>query len=250
MDIEVPSIPQPAESRFDGCGEQQSKHPAVARSRGVLKNVESKLTVSMLKGFLGSHGKSTAGLRGELLARAKGCEGWGQKGADAESSECEGQRGMGGVESGEDGESDGEGDTDWTAVQAVTKQKPGDPEPLYWFKWFNDNHGTWETASSWLDRDGLDLEQGLSQVDVEARIRELEAAAECPYAVEDVTGRRVVRGGRGGPQVQYRFKWLNETKQTWESALSWTGAYGTLTFKEGLSKETIVEKLETLEAGG
>lgn len=248
-DIEVPSIPQPAESRFDGCGEQQSKHPVVARSRGVLKNVESKLTVPMLKEFLGKHGKSTAGLRDELLARAKGCEGWGQKDADAESSVREGQRDAEGVESGEDGEdgeSDGDGDTAWTAVQAVTKQKPGDPEPLYWFKWFNSSRGSWETASSWLDREGLDLEQGLSQADVDARIQELDA--ECPYFVEDVNGRRVVGGGRGGPQTQYRFKWLNETKVTWETALSWLGKYGTLTFKEGLSKETIIEKIEELEA--
>ena len=61
-DIEVPSIPQPAESRFDGCGEQQSRHPVEARYRGVVKNMESKLTVPMLKKFLGKHGKSTAGL--------------------------------------------------------------------------------------------------------------------------------------------------------------------------------------------
>jgi hypothetical protein len=136
---------------------------------------------------------------------------------------------------------------DWTGVQAVTRRKNGDPESLYFFKWHNETSGTWETASSWLDHPDLDLGKGMTEEQVRDRIRELEDAAECEFAVEDVTRRRVVRGGRGGDQVQYLFKWVNEDRQTWESSLSWTGNYGQLTFKTGMSKEQVLDRFKELD---
>jgi hypothetical protein len=258
--LEEPVVPQPDESRLDGCGKQQSKKPAVARSRGVLKDVESKMTVAVLKAFLKAQGKSSHGNRDALLARAKSCDGWEQKdageepseGEDNEKSEEEGDWLAGedaacgeGSEDGEKSEEEG----DWIAVESIVKRKNGDPEPLYFFKWLNEKNGSWETASSWMEREGLDLAKGLNEEEVGERIRVLESEVECEYAVEAVTRRRVVVGGRGGPQVQYQFKWVNESAKTWETALSWAGRYGQLMFEgEGImSMEQVKERIQELD---
>jgi hypothetical protein len=218
------------------------------------------MTVAVLKAFLRAQGKSSHGNRDALLARAKSCDGWEQKdageepseGEDNEKSEEEGDWLAGedaacgeGSEDGEKSEEEG----DWIAVESIVKRKHGDPEPLYFFKWLNEKNGSWETASSWMEREGLDLAKGLNEEEVGERIRVLESEVECEYAVEAVTRRRVVVGGRGGPQVQYQFKWVNESAKTWETALSWAGRYGQLMFEgEGImSMEQVKERIQELD---
>lgn len=258
--LDEEELVQPNIDRLEGCGAQVSRKPAKPRSRGAVPVGSSNLTKEQLKKFLREHKLPVTGSRAELLKRAKrvdgsatnhdddeGKEGGGDASvheSDDKSSEGDWEGDTGSEEDGGDSDSDERGGN---VVEAVAKRKHGDPAPFYFFKW-GSGRGTWETSSSWLQRPGLDLTNGLSREDVEAAIAELDASAVCNVAVEDVIGRRVAKGGRGGPEVQYRFAWLGEDKSTWETRLSWAGRWGELQFREGKTKEYVLAKMDELDA--
>lgn len=248
---------QPNIDRLEGV--QVSRKPAKPRSKGAVPVGSSNLTCEVIKQFLKDHNLPVTGRREELLERARSVDGSatncvGDRDKEGsgdtsghESEDKTSERDWEGDTSDEDGEDSESDERSGNVVEAVTKRKHGDPEPFYFFKW-GSGRGTWETSSSWLDRSGLDLMNGLSREDVEAELAALDASAVCNVAVDDVIGRRVVKGGRGGPEVQYRFAWLGEEKTTWETRLGWAGRWGELQFREGKTKEYVLARFEELDS--
>ena len=69
--LSASDIVQPDAARFEGCGVQVSRKPALPKLKGSVRRGDSNLTVALLKPFLRKHGLSTKGRRDDLLARAK-----------------------------------------------------------------------------------------------------------------------------------------------------------------------------------